>query len=40
MLLINCELILILTANYITCEAKRGPNFAITDIKVYAPVAT
>lgn len=40
MLLINCEVILILTANYITCGANRGPNFAITDKKVYVPVAT
>ena len=42
MSLINCEinLILIRTANCITCEANRGPNFAITDTKHYVSIVT
>ena len=42
MSLINCEinLILIRAANCITCEANRGPNFAITDTKHYVSIVT
>ena len=42
MSLINCEinLILIRAANCITCEANRGPNFAIIDTKHYVSIVT
>ena len=42
MSLINCEINLILTwsVNFVIPEGNRQTNFAITDTKLYVPVAT